>query len=224
MRILEAFKKYKTAFTLIELLVVIAIIALLASMLLPTLKEARGAAQRIKCVSNLRQIGLAFAMYLNDYDGRYPETITAQANLNLNHSCWDSQIGSYLGIKSLSNAALGRNSVLFCPATTEFVVTDGYRTYAANHYMGRTSTFSDKANYFVKDSSLPRFSNTGLIYEQYAIWAFGCWNNASYRKYDNATPPFTFPHSGRMNILFADYHVECKTEQECSDNQYWQVP
>jgi prepilin-type N-terminal cleavage/methylation domain-containing protein len=64
--------RHKRGFTLIELLVVIAIIAILAAILFPVFARAREAARKTKCLSNLKQIGLAVKMYLNDYDETYP--------------------------------------------------------------------------------------------------------------------------------------------------------
>jgi len=62
----------RRGFTLIELLVVIAIIAILAAILFPVFAQARDKARQSTCISNAKQIALAIAQYLQDYDERFP--------------------------------------------------------------------------------------------------------------------------------------------------------
>ena len=64
----------RKAFTLIELLVVIAIIAILAAILFPVFAQAKAAAKKTACLSNLKQNSLAVLMYISDYDNRYPQS------------------------------------------------------------------------------------------------------------------------------------------------------
>ena len=78
------------AFTLVELLVVIAIIAILAALLLPTLGRAQQRAQRVACLANLQQIGVAFGMYLDDHEDRFADRRDLKSSLPGGYHPWTS--------------------------------------------------------------------------------------------------------------------------------------
>lgn len=78
------FNKRRSAFTLIELLVVVAVIAILLAILLPALRKARVLTKRITCQSNLKQIAVAWNMYLDDNEGRFYQN----RNANLLYGGW----------------------------------------------------------------------------------------------------------------------------------------
>src|SRR5258705_3751964 len=83
-------KKF-TAFTLVELLVVIAIIAVLIAILLPVVSAARERANRVKCASNLRQLGIALVLYASDAKGQYPRTVQHPLENTPSGNNWPSQ-------------------------------------------------------------------------------------------------------------------------------------
>jgi prepilin-type N-terminal cleavage/methylation domain-containing protein/prepilin-type processing-associated H-X9-DG protein len=85
--------RHRRGFTLIELLVVIAIIALLLAILMPALQRVKKQAQAATCLSNLRQIGLAAALYAGDYDLFIPRGSTG------NNPIWFMQFLPYVGQK-----------------------------------------------------------------------------------------------------------------------------
>jgi len=100
-------RRRREGFTLIELLVVIAIIAILAAILFPVFAQAREKARAASCLSNNKQIALAFSMYKQDYDETYPPAVSVDAAGNT--LWWENGVTPY--IKSTNVGG-----ILTCPS------------------------------------------------------------------------------------------------------------
>jgi len=113
----------RAGFTLIELLVVIAIIAILAAILFPVFAQAREKARSSTCLSNQKQIGLAFGMYAQDYDETFPNAVLVDKGTGV-ESWWEDLVRPYIKANNVGG-------ILTCPSAS----TSGF-AYGMNNAVG----------------------------------------------------------------------------------------
>ncbi|RYG64058.1 DUF1559 domain-containing protein [bacterium] len=158
----------KSGFTLIELLVVIAIIAILAAILFPVFGRARENARRSSCQSNLKQIGLGFAQYTQDYD----ETLVPYRNAAPNPYAASANLGASAKTATFANQILNpyikSDQIWICPSNPKGFVNidnDGsftepaFRSYGGqNSYAFNNYAFSSHTG--LKLASIAESANT----------------------------------------------------------------
>lgn len=134
----------RRAFTLIELLVVIAIVAILAAILFPVFAQAKRAAKKAVCLSNLMQIGKGFLMYTSDYDGLMPHIPDGDLQLTPPVNSSGKEYGAMGGFMAVTDPYIRNVKVWECPPAAPIVKSGSWEVHFSGPWRENGVDFPDK--------------------------------------------------------------------------------
>jgi len=212
----------RSAFTLLELLVVVAIIAILAAILFPVFARARENARRTSCQSNLKQIGLAWIQYSQDYDekimrfsnGVSASSATASAPAVYWWGSWDG--ATFRASGGLLQPYMKSDQVRVCPSFTAVPANayEGSTGYAYNVGTLSPTDYGPAPTYTAspRAASLAAISDTAqtVVFADAAkLDSAGVYAPSTYLQGPSAdNPNFNARHLETGNVLFCDGHVK----------------
>jgi prepilin-type N-terminal cleavage/methylation domain-containing protein/prepilin-type processing-associated H-X9-DG protein len=203
---------FKYAFSLIELLVVISIIAILMTLLTPMISTAIATAQRVKCASNMRSLGQAFASYASEHNGELPSAHTGSG-------CWI-ECNSFNRKQKIEGIKRGKLwpyvedlSIYRCPGTYGFMK-DYVRNYSMVGAFDRNLAGSQMR--WKKLSDVMRPSTTLLLVEDFDWRGYnmGSWLMQPSARWYYWVDYLPGNHRGGDNFLFCDGHVEYRRYED----------
>lgn len=240
----------RRAFTLIELLVVIAIIAILAAILFPVFGRAKESAKKSACISNMRQMGTAFSLYLNDHDGVYPTCDNDKAKIDGKppepetpdadgppERDWHIVLQTYIKNFDILRCGTDASKMPKDPKNPDLAAMEYVSSYTVNGW----------SEYDLAESAITKPSQWVLLGERNNVargpktwWMFywWTWQGASPQVWPPSNNPDPTPkaaedlaldrHAKVPNWLFGDGHAKSSNLAALwkpgNDNQFWPNP